>query len=86
MIDLGAEYVHGECGNVSYELASPHGLLESSKVLTDTSKWIFADSKGKIIPREQSTQLLDIYYNILGRMGTELKGFQGSFAEYFTTE
>ncbi|XP_046750213.1 spermine oxidase-like isoform X2 [Diprion similis] len=86
VIELGAEYVHGERGNISHELASRHNLLEGSKILTKNENWIFADSQGEIIPREQSTELLNIYHGIYAVMPNKLTDFEGSFGEYFTQE
>ncbi|XP_046431547.1 possible lysine-specific histone demethylase 1 isoform X1 [Neodiprion fabricii] len=86
VVELGAEYVHGERGNISHELASRHNLLEGSNLLTNTEKWMFANSQGEIIPREQSTELLNIYHEIYTVMPNKITDFEGSFGEYFTQE
>lgn len=86
MLELGAEWVHGERGNVSYNLASPHNLLGTSKMLHDSLNWIFVDSGGQIVPRNESAQLLDLYHDISINLPDDLKDFKGSYGEFFTTE
>ncbi|XP_048516015.1 spermine oxidase-like isoform X2 [Athalia rosae] len=86
VIELGAEWVHGEHGNVSHKLAAPYNLLESSKALNDTSTYIFIDSQGNHIPKTESTQLLDLYHDIHSKLSENIKKFRGSYGEYFSTK
>ncbi|KAK2585862.1 hypothetical protein KPH14_010456 [Odynerus spinipes] len=86
VVDLGAQWVHGERGNVVFNLAFPHKLLDSSKKLHDFSKHIFITPKGTIIPQEHSTEALKIYYDISDRATEELKNATGSYGDYFSHE
>lgn len=47
VLDLGGEWVHGEKGNIVFDLANPHGLLEKSDQ-TYFSRLVheFVDSRG----------------------------------------
>lgn len=44
-IDLGAQWCHGEKGNPSFELASPHGLLAPSILSTKNLRFAFANGQ-----------------------------------------
>jgi len=45
VIDLGAQWCHGEEGNVVYNLASPYKLFESATTKYDKFKFIFSDKQ-----------------------------------------
>lgn len=64
VVDLGAQWVHGESGNVVYELASKHDLLGSFFSLLDASKHKFVTINGEIIPEEESIEALTTYFTI----------------------
>lgn len=88
VIDLGAQWVHGERGNVVFNLAFPQKLLNSSKKLNDFSKHIFVTPKGRIIPQEHSAEALKIYYDISDCASDceEIKNATGSYGDYFSHE
>ncbi|XP_012534082.1 uncharacterized protein LOC105835392 isoform X2 [Monomorium pharaonis] len=87
VVDLGAQWVHGQSGNVVYELASKHNLLSSFIALLDPSRHEFANINGEIIPNEESTEALMIYFNNMNKMKQiELKEEEGSFGDYFIRE
>ncbi|XP_035737162.1 uncharacterized protein LOC118448242 isoform X1 [Vespa mandarinia] len=86
VVELGAQWVHGERGNVVFNLAFPHKLLDSSKILHDFNKQIFVTPKGKIIPQERSIESLKAYYDISDRSMEDLKNAIGSYGEYFCNE
>ncbi|KAF7382463.1 hypothetical protein HZH68_015382 [Vespula germanica] len=86
VVELGAQWVHGERGNIVFNLAFPHKLLDSSETLHDFSKQIFVTPKGKIIPQERSIELLKAYYDISDRSTEDLKNATGSYGEYFCNE
>lgn len=41
VVELGAQWVHGEHENIVFDLASPYKLLDSSKCFNDFDKHIF---------------------------------------------
>lgn len=86
VVELGAQWVHGERGNVVFNLAFPHKLLDSSETLRDFNKQIFVTPKGKIIPQERSIELLKTYYDISDHSMEALKNAVGSYGEYFCNE
>ena len=87
VVDLGAEWVHGESGNIVFQLASKHNLLNSSAFLRDFSKCEVITINGEIMPNEESTKALTLYFNIMGKMEqVELKNETGSLGDYFIRE
>lgn len=60
LIDLGAQWVHGQLNNVVYELAAPYGLLENTT-------WKFApySSTGSKINETIFNDTIDIFENAL---------------------
>lgn len=83
VIDLGAQWVHGEEGNVVFELANPHNLLDDSDCNENgLFKNLFSDAQGKIIPPEQGAQAMNIYYKISGSDTEELKEWNGSYGDF----
>ncbi|XP_018406624.1 PREDICTED: spermine oxidase-like [Cyphomyrmex costatus] len=87
IVDLGAQWVHGESGNVVFELASKHDLLGSFADLFDSNKHEFITINGEIIPTEESSKALMIYYDNLDKVKQEkLKEERGSFGDFFIRE
>lgn len=86
MVDLGAQWVHGESGNVVFDLASKHDLLDSFSILFDTSKNNFVTINGEMIPKEESNEALMAYLNIMEQSQEELQKEKGSFGDYFIRE
>ncbi|XP_053674420.1 spermine oxidase-like [Anopheles nili] len=80
IVDLGAQWCHGEQGNVVYELASVYpDLLKSSVVLEDI-KLIRSD--GTPVPDALVTRLTNLTEHI--NELDERKTFAGSLGEFFT--
>ena len=55
VIEIGAQWVHGEKGNVVFELASAKDLIAPSDSLF--SKTMFVQSSSKIVDAELSTKM-----------------------------
>ncbi|KAJ8681712.1 hypothetical protein QAD02_017504 [Eretmocerus hayati] len=51
-VDLGAQWVHGEEGNVVFELAQPFGLLDKNEHLEQSFVQEYVDSDGKFLDEE----------------------------------
>lgn len=81
-MDLGAQWVHGESGNIVFELASKHGLLDTFNLL-DFNNHDFVTSNGELQPKDESTEALMVYFNILDESHEELEQETGSFGNYY---
>ncbi|XP_011688273.1 PREDICTED: polyamine oxidase-like [Wasmannia auropunctata] len=87
VVDLGAQWVHGQIGNVVFELASKHNLLSSFAVQRDFSKQEFVTINGEIMPREDNIKILTIFENILDKLNqTEFKEERKSLGDNFIRE
>lgn len=86
MIDLGAQWVHGESGNMVFELASKQNLLGSFSSLLDSNRHNFITIKGEMISKEETLEALAIYNNITEQAPEGLKKQQGNFGDYFVKE
>ncbi|XP_069684370.1 spermine oxidase-like isoform X2 [Periplaneta americana] len=86
VVELGAQWVHGEEGNVVFAMASQNGLLMDSTISDEYGNASFIDSSGRIIDTDISKQ----FYNILEEIGEtgsdDLQNFTGSLGEYYTDE
>ncbi|XP_015175694.1 PREDICTED: uncharacterized protein LOC107066013 [Polistes dominula] len=80
-IDLGAEWVYGENGNIAYNMAYPHQLLASSKGLNDFDQYLFGRSDGSLFPEKLSSGILKAYYNFSERF-EEMVKYKGSYGDY----
>ncbi|XP_029660903.1 spermine oxidase-like [Formica exsecta] len=86
VVDLGAQWVHGESGNIVFELASKHNLLGSFSNLFDPTKHNFAASNGEMIPKDESSEAMMIFFDIINNAQEKLKEETGSFGNYFIKE
>lgn len=82
-MELGAQWVHGEEGNVVHELAQPLGLLDSSYNLNDFDKQTFVNSQGVVMPQAESAEVWKFYYMINDKAEKDLKNATGSYGDYF---
>ncbi|KAG7190621.1 hypothetical protein KM043_006707 [Ampulex compressa] len=86
VVDLGAQWVHGEEGNVVFGLASQYQVLDSSKYFNDLAKHVFVTCNGEIIPKHESEELLKIYYNLSDFEEGRFDNADYSYGEYMTQE
>ncbi|KOC63640.1 Spermine oxidase [Habropoda laboriosa] len=82
VVELGAQWVHGEHGNVVFSLASPHKLLDSSKCFNDFDRHIYVTAKGEILSKEESVETLKRYYDISQNISDEICEAE-TYGEYF---
>jgi spermine oxidase len=83
-IELGAQWCHGEDGNIVYKLASSYNLLESSKNIEDSTKHIFVNSVGEILSEQETVEILRIYYKIIDDAQKFVHKPGTSYGYYFT--
>jgi hypothetical protein len=82
VLDLGAQWVHGEVGNVVCSMAHKYGLLTPSGTrLLDTP---YIDSTGKIVDCEVSEKMTGILSLIHKGSDTMLKDFKESLGDYYS--
>ncbi|XP_033209527.1 spermine oxidase-like [Belonocnema kinseyi] len=69
LVDLGGQWVHGEIGNVAYELAFPLGLLEKD-YFTNRIQELY-DSSGTLVDQRMTNDILEFYMQISQKNFTE---------------
>ncbi|XP_039311359.1 uncharacterized protein LOC105196041 [Solenopsis invicta] len=87
VVELGAQWVHGQSGNLVYELASKHDLLNSSAILADPSQHEFITIYGEIRPKEEGAEIMRIFFEIMHKIKQiEFQEENESLGDYFTRE
>nr|XP_046488644.1 spermine oxidase-like [Neodiprion pinetum] len=84
-VDLGGQSVHGETGNIVFQIASPLGLLE----VPDGNGGLdfnIHDSKGSQLPVDIADDLLELYLNVSAIAEKALEGNNGSMGDFFAPE
>uniref|UniRef100_A0A4Y0BF23 Amino_oxidase domain-containing protein n=1 Tax=Anopheles funestus TaxID=62324 RepID=A0A4Y0BF23_ANOFN len=83
IVELGAQWCHGEQGNVVYQLASVYpGLLKSSIIADEDA--VLIRSSGVRVPEAVADRLQTMAEGIIESEGRDT--FEGSLGEYFTQE
>ncbi|XP_053680326.1 uncharacterized protein LOC128731244 [Anopheles nili] len=80
VVDLGAQWCHGEKGNVCYELGSKYSVFDSNSARYE--RFVLTRSNGEQIPKEQSEKLLGLIWSILETHKHELTGYRGSLGSF----
>lgn len=86
VIELGAQWCHGEENNIIYSLAAPHNLLESSTNINDPTKHIFVNSLGEVLSRQESLEIQRIYYKISDTLDKVNHKPESSYGDYFVEQ
>ncbi|XP_055916915.1 spermine oxidase isoform X2 [Eupeodes corollae] len=82
VIDLGAQWCHGEKDNIVYELANKHNLLESTGDVYENYECI--RSNKEIVPVKVSQRLKDIVNDSLVTRKVDLIGYNESLGSYIS--
>lgn len=85
MVDLGGQWVHGETGNVVFEMASKHNLLGLFSNWLDPGKHNFVTGNGEMIPKDESNEAVMTYFN-LTEVKEEMEKEIGSVGDFFVRE
>ncbi|ETN63661.1 spermine oxidase [Anopheles darlingi] len=80
VVDLGAQWCHGEKGNVCYELGSKYNVFDSNSARYE--RFVLTRSNGEQIPKEQSEKLLGLIWSILETHKHELTAYRGSLGSF----
>lgn len=78
-VDLGAQWVHGEVGNVCHSLGSSAGLLSDDSYDIAASKCVLSD--GTFMKDDVAWKLYSLCKEILADEET-LRKFKGSLGDY----
>lgn len=82
VVDLGAQWCHGEKNNVIYELVQNLNVLESNGSIYDDFKSI--RSNRELVPDKWNDVLKTIAFNSIAERQTELVNYEGSLGAYLT--
>lgn len=80
VLDMGAQWCHGEKKNVVYDLAKEHDLLQSNTVTFETFNMIRSD--GSLIPQQTSDNLMELAMRLLHSDVDEMKRYPGSLGSF----
>ncbi|XP_011290450.1 spermine oxidase [Musca domestica] len=84
VIDLGAQWCHGEKDNMVYELAHKHDLLESTGDVYESYQCV--RSNREVVPEDVSQRLKDIVNDSLVTRQMELRNCNGSLGSYLNNK
>lgn len=80
VIDMGAQWCHGERGNVVYEMAAPLGLVKTA--LLDTADGFeYRYFNGEVADKIKTGMLDELAFK-LSEDGKEIKKYSGSFGAF----
>lgn len=80
VIDLGAQWCHGEKDNIIFELINKHNFLESTGGVYEDYECV--RSNKEVVPPKISRRLKDIVNESLGTRKLDLVGYSGSLGSY----
>ncbi|KAJ9577372.1 hypothetical protein L9F63_006052, partial [Diploptera punctata] len=83
VVDLGAQWVHGEEGNVVFNLAKQHNVLMETALGTLVGSNAYIDEEGRLIPASVADAYFKVYLEILDTAETQLHNYTGSLGDYF---
>ncbi|XP_069688815.1 uncharacterized protein [Periplaneta americana] len=81
VLDLGAQWVHGEVGNVVYSMANRYGLLTASETEIIESPYI--ESTGNVVDSDIAEKIMGILTLIHKAGDVLLKDFKASLGQYY---
>jgi len=82
-IDLGAQWCHGEKGNVVFSMANHLNVLASSYQLYTNMN--FVDSHGKMVDKDITDWLLQLCVDIVDKASKQ-PDLEGSLGDYIDKE
>lgn len=82
VVDLGAQWCHGEKSNVVYERVKDLDLLETTEAHYGTFRCV--RSNKEVLPDETADKLKSIAFNSIPERQTDLVDYKGSLGDYLT--
>ncbi|XP_042203782.1 spermine oxidase-like isoform X3 [Homarus americanus] len=85
-LEMGAQWIHGEEGNVVYDFASENDLIddELSLIQTGTGNTIFVRHNGEIVPEEVQEEFSLVTANLSESSEKDFHTYPHSSGQYFT--
>ena len=84
-VDLGGQWVHGEVGNVAFELAWPLGLIERGDI--KSRDFELYDSSGTRVNQTMANDIRNFYFKTEVNLSEYAeKGNNGSIGEFYQNE
>ncbi|XP_026845529.1 peroxisomal N(1)-acetyl-spermine/spermidine oxidase [Drosophila persimilis] len=80
VVDLGAQWCHGEQGNVVYQRVKDQNMLEATEPHYDNFKCV--RSNGEVLPEAIAEPLKTIAFNSIPERQTDLGSYDGSLGDY----
>ncbi|XP_055535646.1 spermine oxidase-like isoform X2 [Wyeomyia smithii] len=80
VVDLGAQWCHGEVNNVVYNLGSKFNVFDANSARYEN--FVLTKSDGTQIPLEQSDKLMGLMWSILETHKNELSQYRGSLGSF----
>ncbi|XP_013118034.2 peroxisomal N(1)-acetyl-spermine/spermidine oxidase-like [Stomoxys calcitrans] len=84
VIDLGAQWVHGEVNNIVYEMVQDHEWLDSTGEIYKSFECI--RSNGEVVPVKIRDRLKEIFTRIIENCSKDLSTYNGSFGDYLSEQ
>lgn len=80
IIEMGAQWCHGETGNIVFQMVNGKNMLRSSSYIYTNFDCIRSD--GSVVPHDVVKKLKTILAQIFARRDEELPTFEGTLGEY----
>ncbi|ALC42887.1 CG5653 [Drosophila busckii] len=84
VVDLGAQWCHGEQGNVVYETVKDLNLLETTEAHYETFKCV--RSNKEVLTEDLADSLKNIAFASIPERQTELADYKGSLGDYISAK
>ncbi|XP_043478885.1 spermine oxidase-like isoform X2 [Leptopilina heterotoma] len=84
MVDMGGQWVHGEKGNIVFESAWPHGLLERGNFLD--GQFELFDSSGKKMNQSVADDLKKFFFQTVDNLDQYAQRRNGPIGQHFLNE
>lgn len=82
LVDIGAQWVHGQINNTVYELASPLGVLEVPEEIEGTIFETY-NSEGHMIPQSITENFFNLFMAIEDASSEGTRGRNDSVGDFF---
>ncbi|GLH03199.1 Protein anon-37Cs [Gryllus bimaculatus] len=86
IVDMGAQWVHGEEGNVVFQMANPRNLLTESITSLFDSTTVYVESSGRAFRFQEMPDVFEILSNIDKDSKIFFKTNTGSVGDYFISD
>lgn len=83
-IDLGAQWIHGETGNIIWEMVNKYEDLGSTPF--DTIDGVYLLSNGKLANQRDCVKLQSLIDKIVDNSWREIAKYNGPFGKFFNTK